>query len=61
MYVDDLSLLKRRLSYDVVQFLKLVNRFQVFSPHIFSWGLLFPSCRFISLPLVYARCTPIVV
>ena len=40
MYVDDLSLLKRRLSHDVVQFLKLVIRFQVFSPHIISWGLL---------------------
>ena len=59
MYVDDLSLLKM-LSHDVVQFLKWDIRFQVFSPHFFSWGLLFPCCRFIFLPLVYACCTPIV-
>ena len=35
MYVDDLSLLKRP-SHDVVQFLKWVIRFQVFSPHILA-------------------------
>ena len=47
MYVDDLFLLKRRLSHDVAQLLKWVIHFQVFRPHIFSQGLLFPCCRFI--------------
>ena len=60
MFVDDLSLLKRRLSHDAVQFLKWIIHFQVFRPHIFSWGLLFPCCRFIFLPLAFACCTPIV-
>ena len=36
MYVDDLPLLKRRLSHDVAQFLKWVIHFQVFGPHILA-------------------------
>ena len=59
MYVDDLSLVKR-LSHDVVQFLKWDIHFQVFSPHIFSWGFLFPCCIFIfftpSLCLLHPNC-----
>ena len=58
MYVDDLSLLKR-LSHDAVQFLIWDIRFQVFSPHIFSLGLLYPCCRFIftpSLCLLHPNC-----
>ena len=62
MYVDDLSLLKRRLSHDAAQFLKWVLHFQVFSPHIFSWGLLFLadlfSCPWFmpAAPQLWDRC-----
>ena len=59
MYVDDLSLLKR-LSHDVVQYLKWDIRFQVFSPHILAGVYYFFVADLFFLPLVYACCTPIV-
>ena len=63
LYVVDLSLLKRRLTHDVVQFLKWGMHFQAFSPHnlagvyyfrvadLFSYPWLMPAA-----PQLWDRC-----
>ena len=50
MYVDHLSLLKRRLSHDVVLFLKWGMHFQVFSPHILAGVYYFLVADLFSYP-----------
>ena len=50
MYVDGLSLLKRRLSHDVAQFLKWGINFHMFSPHILAWVYYFLVADLFSYP-----------
>ena len=50
MYVDGLSLLKRRLSHDVAQFLKWGINFHIFSPHILAWVYYFLVADLFSYP-----------
>ena len=50
MYVDDLSLLKRRLSHYVAQFLKWGINFLVYSPHILAGVYYFLVADLFSCP-----------